>query len=432
MLYSQKNQTMENELLSPAEKPHGMSSSYEKKSSILALFAALTAINNILFFTPGINGVLYYGLIAVFLAAALCGGGRLQLNLEMWMVYSACWLSIFLNDIPAVFHAGYRCLSFMLVTLLLASGITSEFFVVFRVKLLRYLLNGCIVVTVLSFIGTAVGFSARLPSSGFWCGLTTHPMLLGVVSGVAAITLFYDFLTIKKRNRFFIFYHCIALIASIFCLFGAAARTSIIASVSGLFILAVRKRSILKIVLLIVICTLAGLISGISGGSMLGMVMKKNDHQNLLHFDSRRELWQQRIREFQSNPFCGIGFSRLEEGKTGSQVSADGKIESGSSWLLILSSTGIMGILAVMFLLNQTLKQLSRIRQNDFGNLLTALSVFWALEMCAEGFVFASGSFLFFLFWSLMGAIQGAAAEHKESSAELFDFESRKIREGSS
>jgi hypothetical protein len=232
-------------------------------------------------------------------------------------------------------------------------------------------------------------------------------MLLGPIAGVAAITLLHELLTEEKKEKLFIYWRIFALVASVFCILGAASRTAIIAVVAGFFILVIKKGSIQKIVPLILIGFIILLMSFSFVSSIWDKVAQKNKNETSLNFDSRANLWQQRLAEFRKSPFCGIGFASIEENTAGSQNTAAGTIEPGSSWLILLSMTGIVGAGAFLLLLNNTLVRISQCKQKDFACLLLALGTFWALEMCAEGFVFASGSFLFFMLWTLVGAIGG-------------------------
>ena len=126
-----------------------------------------------------------------------------------------------------------------------------------------------------------------------------------------------------------------------------------------------------------------------------------------MNLDSRNYLWKQRLDEFKGNPFLGIGFANIEDPAGESQDNTlGGKIEPGSSWLIVLSMMGILGGAAFLLILNNTLARLFQNKQKEYSCLLLALGVFWALEMCAEGFIFASGSFLFFLLWSWVGAVE--------------------------
>ena len=384
----------------------GLSLAQIKFSKVLAIIIALFAINNVIYFTPGFFGEMYYALIAVFVIVSLFGGGRLRINIEMWLLYAVCWLSILGNNIPAVFRAEFRCISFMLVTLLLAPAFSSESLMLLRQNLFRYLLNGCIIVSLLSFVGKFIGFSIYLSTTVLWCGITAHSMLLGPISGVATITLLYRLLTEKETKKIFTYSYLFALASSVFCLLGAASRTSILATLAGVFVLIIKKGSLKKVIPLLLIGFIVCAASFSFISSLWENVVYKNNNETTLNFDSRNYLWKQRLNEFKENPFLGIGFANIENTEGESQNTAGGKIEPGSSWLITLSMIGILGGLAFLLVLNNTLARLTQNKQKEISCLLFALGVFWGVEMCAEGFVFASGSFLFFMLWSWVGAVE--------------------------
>ena len=396
---------------------------------ILAGFTAFIILNNSIYFTPGVFGLLYYGLLLIITFAALCGWGILKLNIEMWGIYAVCWLSILLNDIPAIYSAEYRCITFILVTLLVSPAITSEFLAFFRFQMLQYLLKCCIIISVLSFIGRFVGFSMYLADTGLWCGITAHAMLLGPIAGLSSVTLFYELLTQKYPSKVSNYWRIFAFISSIFCLIGAASRTSIIGVVISLAYISIKKASFQKFIPLVFVCFIVCLFSFSFISSTWENIAKKNKNDTYLNLDSRSSMWEQRIREFKESPFCGIGFSSMKGLHDGNSVivAEDGKTEPGSGWLMILSTMGICGGLAFLLLINNTIVRISQVKQENFSVLLFALLIFWALEMCAEGFIFASGSVLCFLFWSVIGAVEGVT--HQRTSLkeiECFSVTERK------
>lgn len=65
-------------------------------------------------------------------------------------------------------------------------------------------------------------------------------------------------------------------------------------------------------------------------------------------FQSRETLWRDRIAEFKENPMLGSGFASINKEviKAKDKINANGGIEPGSSWLFILSSVGLLGMLA--------------------------------------------------------------------------------------
>ena len=123
---------------------------------------------------------------------------------------------------------------------------------------------------------------------------------------------------------------------------------------------------------------------------------------------SRDELWNDRIQEFKSSPFFGIGFASISTKSNNHYYNKeDGKVETGSSWLNILSMTGLIGVFIFCYIWIKTL-YLIYINLNRFpytSSYLAALIIFWSIHMGAEGYIYAAGSFLFFLLWLLIGYI---------------------------
>ena len=234
-------------------------------------------------------------------------------------------------------------------------------------------------------------------------------MLLGPIAGVSTITILYKLLTEKSSKKIITYYRLFALASGIFCLIGSASRASILAALIGVFVLIIRKGSVKKIVPLILIGLFVCITSFSFISSLWVNVAQKNKNESMLNFDSRTDLWKQRLIEFKENPFLGVGFANIEDEAEESRGNlSGGRIEPGSSWLIVLSMLGVLGVGSILLLLNNTAVRLYQCKQKDLSILLFSLSVFWAVEMCAEGFIFASGSFLFFMLWSLVGAIEGA------------------------
>ena len=123
---------------------------------------------------------------------------------------------------------------------------------------------------------------------------------------------------------------------------------------------------------------------------------------------SRDALWNDRISEFNSSPIFGIGFASIATERNNQHLyESDGKVETGSSWLNILSMIGILGLTIYIFLILKALYLLYKnIKLNlKISSYLISLLIFWLFHMIAEGYVLASGSVLFFLSWLLIGFI---------------------------
>ncbi|MDP2455208.1 MULTISPECIES: hypothetical protein [unclassified Kaistella] len=88
--------------------------------------------------------------------------------------------------------------------------------------------------------------------------------------------------------------------------------------------------------------------------------------------------------------------------------SDSGKVEPGSSWLALLSMTGIAGFILIVFIFLSALIYLFK-NKNDYiiSGILGSLLLFFMIHMSAEGYILAAGSLLFFYIWLLLGVIEG-------------------------
>ena len=123
---------------------------------------------------------------------------------------------------------------------------------------------------------------------------------------------------------------------------------------------------------------------------------------------SRDILWENRINEFNSSPLFGVGFSSISLDSNGSSFDKNkGKVETGSSWLNILSMTGIVGFIcfSIIWIRAMFLLYKQFMKNNRVATYLFALLIFGTRHMTAEGYIFAAGSILVFFVWLLLGCI---------------------------
>ena len=122
--------------------------------------------------------------------------------------------------------------------------------------------------------------------------------------------------------------------------------------------------------------------------------------------NTRETLWNDRIREFHSSPIFGVGFASqsnlLSETKSGE---LGGKIEPGSTYLMVLSMTGVIGMMALLFFFLKPLMSLNFwTRVYSIERYKLAAYIFFLVHFVAEGYIFSSGSLLACVFWLLVGA----------------------------
>lgn len=143
-----------------------------------------------------------------------------------------------------------------------------------------------------------------------------------------------------------------------------------------------------------------------------GMAIKLNNvatHDDYLA--SRRNLWNERETEIQHFRLFGTGFGCVDDqslnsyNRTVSNQGSDifsakpmeGVIEPGSSWMYVLSATGIPGV--ALFLLMVVFAFASSMRGYP---LIPALLLYFTLHMLVEGYVLSAGSAASYLFWLTM------------------------------
>ena len=144
------------------------------------------------------------------------------------------------------------------------------------------------------------------------------------------------------------------------------------------------------------------------------IIMKNRGQTNSLNIDSRSRMWQSLWETFKSNPITGIGFATIDATQDSMRIgntSPSGQIEPGSSWLSVLSMTGLLGATAILSILLCTFKRLIVIvkHQRLRGAYLAGCLTFFILHMNAEGYIYSAGSTAFFIFWLLLGTIQAEA-----------------------
>jgi hypothetical protein len=118
---------------------------------------------------------------------------------------------------------------------------------------------------------------------------------------------------------------------------------------------------------------------------------------------SRSMIWLARFEEFKSSPIIGVGFASIGKNDLTNVDKETGKIEPGSSWLAILSMTGLLGFISFLSLL--PINDLFKRSKTQNEKLLLSMVFFFFIHMLAEGYIYSAGSGLFFLFWLVLGVL---------------------------
>jgi O-antigen ligase len=258
-----------------------------------------------------------------------------------------------------------------------------------------------VAVTLLSAAWWIVG----LPNlgRGDFTGVMWHSMTLGPLAALAALIA----LSRAMSRGALAWYAVFALAGGIVVL--AASRSALVGLALGtMLILALRlkRRPVLSAFALIAGLMAAcvpdaalDLVAGAAPDSLVaGLTRKSWEHTREAH-------WEARWEEFRYSPLTGVGFACGWDGTAGYNDET-GAIETGSSYLSILSMTGLAG--AAAFLLVISKPAIDTVRNwralGERAQLEVAgLAGFWAVHLGAEGYVYGVGSLLGLTFWLWLG-----------------------------
>lgn len=379
------------------------------KLKYAAWLLTLIAVNNVIYLTPSLASGYYVVMAAGLLYGLAVSRAHITFNPAGILFWLACAVSIVANEVPAFFSPWQRLGTFVIVSGLLGPFLFSRELCRMRIFMFRAVNILFAVVIVASFLGLFCGVSRYHAYSGYFCGITTHSMLLGPISGCTVLYMFYQLYHWKNSGKGKKLFFLIVLFMSVCLLFGAASRSAFIATAVGVVVLHCiyvrnRKAKLYKIALFGI---LALVIFTPALEPYYAKLLAKNGNEEFLNFDSRADHWRLHWESFKENPLTGIGFSAIVVDPEINTLGDNGRVETGSSWLSILSMTGILGFCSFCFLLMGAFRILYRnLRRHElevaFGS---GLLSFWCVHMLAEGYVLSAGGLLFFSFWLLLGTI---------------------------
>lgn len=356
------------------------------------------------FFIPIYNPLVYpIILISPVIINFFYGNYKISKLYVLFILYLI--FNIFITDPPFFFFPKLRLLLFVLVLLSASPLIESEKLRFFRFSIFKLLMYFCIPLTLLSFLGYFLGinffnkngFEEYTLYEGSFAGLFRHSMLLGPVAGITTLFLLWYAL---KRNRIFWIFAVCAFGAILF----SASRAALYSTLGGGIILFLytannKKKGIGT-------CIIIGIIALISyplWQSALGGIQAKNNRgYNDEIFDSRQEKFDFRIQEISENIIFGVGFASVDPKIDDSFMIETGTIEPGSSWLAITSMTGLIGIafflLIYLIAFNNVFNSIS-----VYKSLFLSLLAFYVIHLIVEGYAYAGGSILCYIFWLTIG-----------------------------
>lgn len=240
---------------------------------------------------------------------------------------------------------------------------------------------------------------------GTFGGLTRHSMVLGPISAIAVIYCSYRALVTKNKLYWLLTMPCMA------CVLFSASRTAFIAALCGfmsMFYVLSGSNSRVLLKRLYPIIGILLISFPLWQGALSGLKMKQQNNVEQLgrSFGSREDKWNNRIEEFMGSPVCGVGFSACDPlNYEDYNRDLGGTVEPGSSWLAVLSMTGLMGFIPFVIIAYRAIRRAwSHRRHNQRAALYLGLIVFLFTHMVSEGYVLAGGSLLCFVCWLIISS----------------------------
>lgn len=315
-------------------------------------------------------------------------------------------ISLYLSNPIPIFRSWERLMAFMMLFIVASPLIQSVVARNLRRQTLTWILRFSVIISVICFFCYFLDINLFEDDYretyyddyeefiGHFSGITRHSMLLGPISSIATLYLIDE---VRKHRRYILLP---LIVMTIGTLLFAASRLSIVAAIAGVVLTLLMKYGarmrIVKYAL--ITCVVATMIYPWTK-QYIKPVINKHENVETGVYDTRTEKIEFRFSEFKKSPIVGIGFASIDPDGQDDYDLVTGTIEPGSSWLAILSMTGIVGMILFIGII---VYSYYTIKFTD-SYLLPSLLFFFIVHMMAEGYVFSSGNTIGFILWLVIG-----------------------------
>jgi len=392
---------------------------------------------------PDLPAFIYFSLILLLFAIVVTRCKRVDSLCLAFIgacVVSLIWNDLLLARIDPVFRSWERLFLFVITFGVYSPMIQSEFATKLRNQLFNcfYWMGFAIVVSSLPKISQGVG-----DLNAGYAGYANTSLTLGMICGFVACCSFARFLTSTTGFRNTLFYAGQATIAFI-VMSAAGSRSALLATVMACFAASIatlavgqRQDRIKGLGALVIIAGAATAVVAASQ-SMLAKFTNDIDASTAVGIlaTSRTMEFGNRIAEFLDSPIFGIGFASANFGIIDWR---SGGIESATSWLALLSMTGVCGFaLFVLIMYRSVMKSFKCFRENssesqglswlgpDIDNgerkqrslnlAVFSLCCFFIVHLCFEGYILFAGSTDFALVWLVIGLSENDVSDQFKRS----------------
>lgn len=351
-------------------------------------------------------GSIAYGcLLFSFIIFLIHNKLKIKFDLGFFYLIIACLLSIVVNDIPAVFNVYIKFFGF-LVLLVFASNIVNNGYIIFlRITFINYFYYIGISISLLSFIGILLNIIPKFnenENAGGFSSVFNNSIFFGAYLAILMLLTYGKWY--KTKNKIFLLYFI--LLSYLLLLTGA--RSALLCFIIAFLYFIFRNYGLGSFVIKYwyIFLALPILLTSNIGNELFTVINSKIETSNKLGYNSREILWNNRIAEFSSNPIFGGGFNTVDLSISRYEFKEEnGNIEPGSSWLFLMSTLGIFGVVCFFLALKNVFVNL--VKKGDGSKYITdSLFVFFLGHFIFEGYIFAVGNILIYIFFIISCLIQ--------------------------
>lgn len=374
----------------------------------LEIFFAICLFSNLY---PDLPHFLYFALIALFLFYSRKCGAQLSVSRK------GCTIGLIGVIVFSFLMSGQFDFRFILMSVLLflTLGISSYQYYRLKVRFLYVCIMGFAFTSILNYYASVRGINYQLimgmhAGEAFtydFSGFTYHPMWLSAATGIG--TIFFVHLMVKcwndvKRKKLLFLILPLAFMSFLVSVKAGSRSAAGISVLSSCLLIYVGSKRVSNTVIILML--LAVVTSFLMPVIMENTMRMQTKHGGLNLRDdkgttSRTRLWNDRIEEFESSPIWGVGFGVAGIGKD----KKVGRIETGSGWLTVLSQTGIIGFILVIFSVKKAILPLSVLKEDDKLTLFSIVLFYFCLHSLFEAYMFQAGWYLCLLFWMLISVL---------------------------
>lgn len=367
--------------------------------SILLLFFLI--LRSTLFKSTNYD-IIYYSLITIInlFYFYYCLTYNTKIGIKTLFLIVICTLSLFINylvgNVNPILNSWPRLISFIFAINIIGPLLINTKTIKFR----NILFITCIYSILIIFI-INIGLVIKMDAINFegYNGNLESQLLLGALASLSIIT--FTVLFIYTKSLFYKFIYLISFIISFPVLLLSASRSAILSLIISLcfyFIFNLKKSlPIISFLFLFTLLTFDKL--QIYSNVLIEKIDKRNNSGDITA--GRSGIYYDNFLDFKANPLFGSGFYNLIN-VSNSKINNDGSLEYSSSWLFILSSTGILGLFYFLHLIYKSIITSVKMNYNKidkYDTIACLYMIFFIVHSNFEGYIFSAGGLLFFTFW---------------------------------